>query len=55
MITQTYHYSFLFMILFHTVLAVGILVGFFDGVEREFSRRFESSRRDDLIRRGYIL
>ena len=53
--SQTYHYAFLFMILFHTVLAVGILVGFFDGVNRVFSRNLEHARRDDLIRRGYIL
>jgi hypothetical protein len=25
-------------IVFHTVLAVGLLVGLFDGVEREFNR-----------------
>lgn len=43
------------MILFHTVLAVAILVGLFDGVEREFTRVTENDRRDDLVRRGYIL
>ncbi|WNL50947.1 hypothetical protein SCREM2_gp28 [Synechococcus phage S-CREM2] len=43
------------MILFHTVLAVGILVGLFDGVNRLFSRSDEHARRDELIRRGYIL
>ena len=43
------------MILFHTVLSVAILVGLFDGVDREFTRRTEVSRREDLIRRGYIL
>lgn len=40
---------------FLTLLSVTLLVGLFDGVEREFRRRAEVSRRDDLIRRGYIL
>ena len=43
------------MILFHTVLAVAILAGLFDGIDREFTRRTEIDRREDLIRRGYIL
>ena len=43
------------MILFHTVLAIAILVGLFDGVDREFTRVSEQENRDDLIRRGYIL
>ena len=49
-------------IVFHTVLSVGLLVGLFDGVEREFSRwtvldgvRSERQRKDDLRKRGYIL
>ena len=33
-----HHYYYCFTILFHTVLAVAILVGFFDGVQREFER-----------------
>jgi len=40
---------------FLTLLSVTLLVGLFDGVEREFRRRAEISRRDDFIRRGYIL
>ena len=43
------------MILFHTALAISILVGLFDGISREFERRTEMERREDLIRRGYIL
>lgn len=43
------------MILFHTVLAIAILVGLFDGVDREFTRVTEQERRDDLTRRGFIL
>lgn len=50
------------MILFHTILAIGILAGLFDGVQREFERRTkldgllaEQQRREDLILRGYIL
>ena len=43
------------MILFHTALAIGILAGLFDGVNREVQRRIEIERREDLIRRGYIL
>ena len=47
---------FSMIFIFHTVLAIGILVGLvFDGINREFIRRTETSRRDDLIRRGYIL
>lgn len=43
------------MILFHTVLSIAILAGFFDGVEREFARVTEQERRDDLVRRGFII
>lgn len=43
------------MILFHTVLAIAILAGLFDGINREVERRVDTSRRDDLIRKGYIL
>ena len=43
------------MILFHTLLSIALLVGLFDGIEREFTRRGESSHREDLIRRGYTL
>lgn len=43
------------MILFHTVLAIAILAGLFDGVDREFTRVTEEERRANLIRRGYIL
>ena len=45
-----------------TVLSVLTLIGLADGVQREFNRRTvadgvraEQDRRDDLIRRGYIL
>lgn len=44
------------MILFHTVLAVAILVGLFDGLDRFGANSrvpLEQDRRDDLIRRGY--
>ena len=40
---------------FLTLLSVTLLVGLFDGVEREFRRRGEISRREDFIRRGYVL
>ena len=47
---------------FHTVLAIAILIGLFDGVQRFFTgysaldaRREERERREDLIRRGYIV
>lgn len=43
------------MILFHTVLAIAILAGLFDGINREVERRTEIGRREDLIRRGFIL
>ena len=46
------------MILFHTVLAVAILVGLFDGIDRYGANSrvsLETERRDDLIRRGYTL
>ena len=46
------------MILFHTVLAVVILVGLFDGIDRygaDTRTSLETERRDDLVRRGYIL
>lgn len=43
------------MILFHTILAIAILVGLFDGINREVERRTEIESREDLIRRGYIL
>ena len=43
------------MVLFHTVLSIAILAGLFDGINREFERRTEVDRREDLIRRGYIL
>ena len=46
------------MILFHTALAVTILVGIADGLDRFGARTrvsLEQDRRDDLIRRGYIL
>lgn len=45
-----------------TVLSVLTLIGLADGVQREFERhtvstgaRADQARRDDLIRRGYIL
>ena len=38
-----------------TLLSVSLLVGLFDGVNREFTRREKSSRREELIRRGYII
>ena len=44
------------MILFHTVLAVALLVGLFDGLDRFGANSrvsLEQDRRDDLIRRGY--
>lgn len=37
------------------LLSISTLVLVFDGINREFIRRTENSRRDDLIRRGYIL
>ena len=46
------------MILFHTILAVAILVGLADGLDRKGARSrvsLEQERREDLIRRGYIL
>ena len=46
------------MILFHTLLAVGILIGLADGADRYGANSrvsLETDRRDDLIRRGYIL
>ena len=43
------------MILFHTVLAIAIVAGLFDGIDREVTRRVDTGNRDDLIRRGYIL
>ena len=46
------------MILFHTALAVTILVGIADGLDRFGARTrdsLEQDRRDDLIRRGYIV
>ena len=36
-------------------LSIVLLVGLFDGIDREFTRRTEIARREDLIRRGYIL
>ena len=41
------------MILFHTVLSIVILVGLFDGIDREFTRLTEVDRREDLIRRAH--
>ena len=38
-----------------TLLSIAVLVGAADGVNREFVRRTEIDRREDLIRRGYIL
>ena len=46
------------MILFHTILAVGILGAIADGIDRLGARSrvsLEQDRRDDLIRRGYVL
>ena len=46
------------MILFHTVLAIAILVGLFDGLDRYGANTrvsLEQERRDDMIRRGYTL
>jgi vacuolar-type H+-ATPase catalytic subunit A/Vma1 len=38
-----------------TDLSIALLVGLFDGINREFTRIGEQQRRDDLIRRGYTL
>lgn len=43
------------MILFHTVLAIAIVAGLFDGINREVERRVDTEKRENLIRRGYIL
>ena len=46
------------MILFHTLLAIAILVGLADGVDRYGANSrvsLEQDHRDDLIRRGYTL
>jgi len=43
------------MTLFHTLLAVGILVGFFDGVEREFSRLVKKEEERERYSRRYML
>ena len=43
------------MILFHTVLAVAILVGFFDGVQREFERADELIEARNEMWRKYRL
>ena len=42
------------MILFHTLLSIAILVGLFDGINRETTRLDKNSRYDDLTRRGFI-
>jgi formate hydrogenlyase subunit 4 len=38
-----------------TDLAVVILVGLFDGINRVLPAYLEQQRRDELIRRGFIL
>ena len=46
------------MILFHTLLAIAILVGLADGVDRRGAQSrvsLEQDRRDEMFRRGYIL
>ena len=36
-------------------LSIVLLVGLFDGINREFTRVAEIERREDLYRRGYIV
>ena len=40
---------------FHTDLAIIILVGLFDGINRVLPAYLEQQRRVELIRRGFIL